>query len=184
MRQDITLVLHLSLALALAPLLVVSDSSESTETTESPTSSCLDASLVADYYLGYNVSLEFQYELYNYFYSDYDFADACALEGGPKKVGSCDPEAWSTPNRNASLMDCGDDLCMDMIYACDGMKDCADGRDEKKCKDHVCPYGMFKCGLKKANGKPYTQSFALCIPYWYVCDTYQGCPGNEDEEDC
>ena len=179
MRQDLSMVLHL--ALALAPLLVVSDSTESTESTESTTSSCLDLRLYLDMYLGYSVSPEFQEDFHSY---DDDARDACALEGGQKKIVSCDPEAWSTPSRNASLMDCGDEMCIDMIYACNGVKDCADGRDEKKCKDHVCPYGMFTCGFLKANGKPYKKPFALCIPDFWVCDDYEDCPGLEDQKDC
>ena len=71
-----------------------------------------------------------------------------------------------------------------MMYACNNIKDCADGRDENKCKDHLCPNGMFKCGLKKANGKPYTKLFMPCIPDFYVCDEYDDCPGIEDQKDC
>lgn len=69
-----------------------------------------------------------------------------------------------------------DDLCISMLFYCDGHYDCSDKSDESFCpeirKNHTCPPDHFTC------------TEGTCIPMDFVCDGHPDCLDDADEKTC
>ncbi|ESO96765.1 hypothetical protein LOTGIDRAFT_51280, partial [Lottia gigantea] len=67
---------------------------------------------------------------------------------------------------------CKDESCINILWKCDGERDCLDGSDE----DHNVPCETFQC--QKSENKPCLKEEQL------RCDGEIDCPNGEDEEGC
>jgi len=112
----------------------------------------------------------------------------------PLNTYSCDPLAWSTNQRNATLFTCSEAdrkngvaaTCIDAAFACDGYLQCPNGEEEDEaggglndCSEYECPYselGGFKCDHSWAEWET-----KLCLHRSWMCDHYDDCVGGEDE---
>ena len=128
----------------------------------------------------------------------------------PWNTYSCDPDAWTTENHNATLFTCSEEdgdtpaRCIDAALACNGMTDCPNGEDEEKgiaqaraegdtyallklhtftfnnCEEYECPY---------SDGGKCDHAWAeaetkLCFHAGWTCDGWEDCLEAEDEADC
>lgn len=69
----------------------------------------------------------------------------------------------------------GDWTCKPDVLACDGKKDCSDGRDEStapggRCEHFECPKSSFQCDGTR------------CLPRSWVCDGEKDCDDGADEK--
>ncbi|KYB27640.1 Basement membrane-specific heparan sulfate proteoglycan core protein-like Protein [Tribolium castaneum] len=90
-------------------------------------------------------------------------------------LGSGLPDEGRSPEskcRADDIVRCADgspSICADQV--CDGVKDCADGGDEKNCSSD-CAKGEISCDITR------------CIPESKRCDGMKDCQDDTDERDC
>ncbi|XP_076269824.1 terribly reduced optic lobes isoform X47 [Rhynchophorus ferrugineus] len=102
-------------------------------------------------------------------------------------------------------VNCGDGYCIDRVFKCDGVKDCANGADEQdcecfsdqfKCRDQSCISADLKCdgSIDCPDGSDEDQcectrdqfqcANGACIPLYAKCDRVPHCPDGSDEVGC
>uniref|UniRef100_A0A671UNK4 Low density lipoprotein receptor-related protein 2b n=1 Tax=Sparus aurata TaxID=8175 RepID=A0A671UNK4_SPAAU len=67
---------------------------------------------------------------------------------------------------------CTSGQCINILWRCDGTKDCQDDSDELNCRDRTCSSDQFSC------------QEGQCIPGTYRCDHVKDCVDDSDEKNC
>lgn len=70
----------------------------------------------------------------------------------------------------SSMFDCGDGTCLHPEEVCDGIKHCANAKDELHCEGRCKDKDLFEC-----------PSSGTCLAESMVCDGVKDCPDGADE---
>ncbi|XP_070193933.1 G-protein coupled receptor GRL101-like [Littorina saxatilis] len=65
-----------------------------------------------------------------------------------------------------------DSYCFDVLFRCNGVRDCPGGEDEAGCAEYSCP-GMYRC-----------RGSTVCYRAPKLCDGFGDCPQQDDELFC
>ncbi|XP_022098818.1 uncharacterized protein LOC110983669 isoform X2 [Acanthaster planci] len=101
---------------------------------------------------------------------------------GPVSAVVCYQEARDLSQQcGDSMFFCDSGECIQQVYVCDGVVDCADNSDETVCVPDTTDVARFSANC---NSELFHCTSGSCISLSFLCDFIRQCPDGSDEEHC